>query len=391
MEYSLLLMQKQLLGILSADSLKEVYELSVKKPCKFAGAEYGSLFLGKEGNLYRVYSTLPLKIQVDPRQKGNSFRCYSQQKTILISNQELKKIHPQQVKAGINSVLIIPLGYQNRPLGVLSLLFTKKINLDEERKIFCQIIGSTISLAIEKARKIIDLTNTVSRKELYMSMAAHEIKIPLTTINLYIQLLTKKSRGSKLYPTKWLGTLAYETKRLTALVNDLLHTQTISNDKDTYHRHRFNVKDFIGRAMIEIYSNYPDHKFEVKYPGNGEIYLWGDENKLLQVLLNVLSNAAKYTKGNKPITIEVKRMKSELIISIVDKGQGIAAKDLPHIFNRFYKGSDNRHEGMGLGLYIAKDIVKSHYGDIKVDSKLGKGTRITIVLPLVKHERIHAE
>ena len=107
-----------------------------------------------------------------------------------------------------------------------------------------------------------------------------------------------------------------------------------------------------------------------------------DFDKLLQVFLNLLNNANKYSPPNSPITIILGRVKSSLFVTVQDQGVGIPKEEIPFVLQGFYKGSQTKHtEGMGLGLYVAQRILRRHEGSIKISSKLGKGTNIKVLLP----------
>ena len=114
------------------------------------------------------------------------------------------------------------------------------------------------------------------------------------------------------------------------------------------------------------------------------VLVLGTEDKICRAILNVIDNAIKYTPKDKTITISLHKKKDQAIVKVVDTGIGISKKELGHIFKRFYRGSKaTKTFGSGLGLAIAQGIIKAHKGDIKVSSRVGEGTLVTIFLPLV--------
>jgi signal transduction histidine kinase len=109
-------------------------------------------------------------------------------------------------------------------------------------------------------------------------------------------------------------------------------------------------------------------------------YVFGDFDKLLQVVINILNNAAKYAPAHSTVTISLGKEEKTLYIRIADEGKGIAKEDLPKIFNKYYQ-SEKKKKGLGLGLYLVRSIVRLHGGHITVVSTVGKGTTLTIFLP----------
>ena len=120
---------------------------------------------------------------------------------------------------------------------------------------------------------------------------------------------------------------------------------------------------------------------KTKSPTN---YITGDKNKLLQVFINTLSNAAKFSLQESPISLTLSKEKKSYIIQITNNGKGIPKGELEKIFDRFYKGTNNYHEGMGLGLYLTKKIVEDHKGSIFITSDIGKQTIVEIHFPSKK-------
>jgi two-component system sensor histidine kinase VicK len=128
-----------------------------------------------------------------------------------------------------------------------------------------------------------------------------------------------------------------------------------------------------------------DHEIEYKIP-NEELFLYVDATKINQVLLNILSNAIKYSPNNKEIELNAERVGDEVKISISDHGKGIAKEHLDQVFTQFYRvaSNDRQTEGLGLGLYLCKEYVEAHHGKIWADSQVGKGTTMHLTLPIKK-------
>jgi signal transduction histidine kinase len=140
----------------------------------------------------------------------------------------------------------------------------------------------------------------------------------------------------------------------------------------------------LAERLVEKFKTQTDkHTFEVKFPDDFPIII-GDEARLTQVLSNLLSNAIKYSPAGGRITVQGNFEPSQVTLSVKDEGSGIAAADLPHVFERFYRANSDltkRVKGTGLGLYLAKAVVEAHNGQIQVQSSVGHGTTFTFTLP----------
>ena len=213
-------------------------------------------------------------------------------------------------------------------------------------------------------------------------MAAHELRTPITTIYGYAQLLERKTNGTKEIEGKWIKELHTETHRLSLLVNDLLEINRINSGHSHYIFKSCNLKNIIDEAIKTFNKDHPNRVMLVEDETKEEkCNVIGDFNKLLQMILNLLDNAEKFSAKN--IILKLKYQKSDYIIQIQDKGEGIGEKDIPKLFEVYQRGSTDR-EGIGLGLFLAKNIIERHRGSIDIKSKRGKGTIVTLRFPRIR-------
>ena len=223
-------------------------------------------------------------------------------------------------------------------------------------------------------------------KEDFIASVSHELKTPLAAIKMFAETLSmdrvKKEEDKKEY----YATITRETDRLTRFINKILDFQKIEKGKKIYSFENVDIKKLLKDA-INIYKNQvQDENFivEEEYePGLPEIEL--DEDAMLQVILNLLINAYKYSKGQKYIKVEAKKKDGSMMISVTDKGMGISKEKLTKIFEKFYRidrDVTRDVKGSGIGLAFVKSVIEAHDGRIAVRSQLNKGSTFTISLPI---------
>ncbi len=173
-----------------------------------------------------------------------------------------------------------------------------------------------------------------------------------------------------------------ESKRLSFLVSEFLGSQTTSGAQLEYIKKQCDLSKIVHRAIDTARLSHPNHVFVLrKLVKEKELLIEADFDKLLQVFINICNNAIKFSPLHSRITVTINIRDKSWSISIKDQGIGIASDEIDQIFQRFYKGKHNSKEGMGLGLYLSKNIIEAHNGTILVKSVPHKGTRFMISLP----------
>jgi len=239
---------------------------------------------------------------------------------------------------------------------------------------------SDILLAMEDVteRRMVDRF-----KDEFIGIACHELKTPTTSIMAYSQLLLDELKGASDQRAAMLvERLNNQVGRLARLTKDLLDVTRISQGQISLKKHYFNLNDLIEEMADEMQVTTPIHIIIGELASVPSI--WGDEERIGQVLRNLLSNAIKYSPAAKEVRIYTKATKKNVHISVEDLGIGMSTETLQRVFDRFYRSDDpsvNRHPGLGLGLYIASEIIRIHGGTITVKSEKGKGSVFTVILP----------
>lgn len=229
-------------------------------------------------------------------------------------------------------------------------------------------------------------------RRLFVSNVSHELRTPLTSVKSYLEALDDGALSEPVAPD-FVKVSLNETNRMMRMVTDLLSLSRIDNETSQLEIELTNFTAFITFILnrfdkIKSQSQEDTKKYELirEYPIT-PIWVEIDTDKMTQVIDNILNNAIKYSPDGGKIKVGMRTTDAQLIISISDEGLGIPKKDLPRIFDRFYrvdKARSRAQGGTGLGLAIAKEIVKQHKGFIWAKSEYGKGSTFTIVLPYDK-------
>ena len=257
--------------------------------------------------------------------------------------------------------------YENTDFQVLSIpLF------NEKRYVGCMLIFQDVTRVVEGEKM----------QKRFIADASHELRTPITAIKGMIEILNR-DRYDDLDTAKEFGVqIEKETNKLEQIVDDLLLQSRLKSNKVYLELSSFNLKQFFDGLIYEKRQELHKNNIEVVLNCPSDINLTADHFRLSQVVLNLLNNAINYSKDGQ-IMIQCSSRKNKVKIKLIDTGSGIKSGDLPHIFERFFKGSPDtskQRTGSGLGLAISKSIIEAHGGSIMVDSVEGEGTTFTIEL-----------
>jgi len=220
----------------------------------------------------------------------------------------------------------------------------------------------------------------------FISNVSHELRTPLTSIKGYAETLLEGAIEDPELRVRWIRIIYDEAQRLERLINDLLDLSMLEAEQVDLHFKPININKVVEQVIsilhplaakedVRVVSHLPDDEQEVI----------ADEDRMKQVLLNLIHNAIKYSPRGEEVTIFSRKLERELEIDITDRGCGIPKKHLDKIFEQFYRVEKDRAEkaaGRGLGLAIARHIVESHGGTIGVRSSKGEGSTFYFTLPL---------
>lgn len=229
-------------------------------------------------------------------------------------------------------------------------------------------------------------------KSNFISMASHELRTPLTTIKAFVELLLMKQGMPEELKTKLMTTVNLETDRLARLVNDLLDLARIEAGSVKWEKDEVCLEEVFKSVIASMGVLFENKGLRVTAAFGSPLgRLFGDRDRLIQVVTNILSNAVKFTKPGGAIHIAARRENSpaQIVVEISDTGMGIRKDDLELIFEKFHRADDKQSagiEGTGLGLAITRQIIEYHGGRIWAASTYGKGSTFTFTLPLSETE-----
>ncbi|MEO8962941.1 MAG: PAS domain-containing sensor histidine kinase, partial [Ginsengibacter sp.] len=222
---------------------------------------------------------------------------------------------------------------------------------------------------------------TEQKKDEFISIASHEMKTPLTTAKGYIELLLlslNEENKIGLYATK----ANQAVDRLHNLVTELLDASKMQNGQLTYTITTFDFNKMLDETIENFQHSAKNHRIQKN--GNCLQQVTGDRERLQQVLINLFSNAVKYSPNADKVLVEVKEVDNKIQLSVQDFGVGIPGKHLDRIFERYYRVQDNaiHFQGLGIGLYISYNIILRHNGTMRAESKVEKGSTFYFTLPI---------
>ncbi|AUS98906.1 PAS domain-containing sensor histidine kinase [Clostridium thermosuccinogenes] len=273
-----------------------------------------------------------------------------------------------------------------------------QISTAEEKSVFIndkyiRIYFATFTDDNKKAEGVIAVLQDVTemqkldnmRKE-FVANVSHEMRTPLTSIKSYAETLLDGAYKDSETAVKFLTVINSEADRMTRLVKDLLQLSRLDNHQMQWNMQQFSFTELVRNSIVKLQIEAENKNQKIESYIMGDIpEIKGDRDRIEQVVLNILTNAIKYTPEGGKITVYVSRIFNDVTLKVADTGIGIPRKDLSRIFERFYRVDKARSRemgGTGLGLSIAKEIVEAHGGTITAESELGKGTEITVKLPI---------
>jgi PAS domain S-box-containing protein len=299
-------------------------------------------------------------------------------------------------RVGFTSVIIAPLTARGRTLGAITLVTAESgrrygaadVALVEElaRRAAIAIDNARLYAAEQQARA--EAEAAVRQRDQFLSIAAHELKTPLTTLLGNAQLMLRRAVRDGTLPERELRQLQVineQASRLHRMVLALLDISRLDSGQLSIERAPLDLAALARRVIEEVRPANDGRQIEFAAPDES-LLVAADELRLEQVLQNLIQNALKYSPEGEPVAVRVERRSTSAAVTVVDRGIGIPAAALPRLFGRFYRAPNAEARqigGMGVGLYVVKEIVTLHGGDVTVESAEGQGSTFTISLPLL--------
>ncbi len=286
------------------------------------------------------------------------------------------------------SCIVMPLAARGRTLGLLTFVGTAtRVPYGAEDLTLAEDIARRAALAVDNARLYQEAQKALRVRDHFLSIASHELKTPMTSVLASAQLLQRRAAlEGRTDPrdARTLQLLIQQTLRLHRLVISLLDLSRIETGQLSIEHHVVDLNGLLDRLLDEMSPAFERYTLLARLT-EAPVLVLGDELRLEQVLYNLLQNAVKYSPNGGTISVRLECDADQAVVIVADQGIGIPPDALAHLFNRFYRAEDpatQRISGMGVGLYVVKEIVTLHRGTVAAAGREGPGSTFTVRLPL---------
>ena len=288
---------------------------------------------------------------------------------------EEDQVKLQQALTNINFDAVVDFQGRIRTVdGVVRWVYLQAKPVDTQHHAPRKLLGTIADITKEKLAE--------RDKDDFISIASHELRTPVTAMKASLQVLDTMKQAQTPKAASLITQANKSMRKITALIDDLLNVNNLKEGQLSLQKTRFRLGGVIDECCLHVTS---EGLFNIKTGGDLDVEVEADSERVQQVIINLVNNAMKYAYANKEIEINVLQMTGEVKVSVTDHGPGIEKEKIPYLFDRFYRAdsSSGQYSGLGLGLYIAAEIIKRHQGEIGVESELGQGTTFWFTLPTV--------
>ncbi|KAB8143812.1 PAS domain S-box protein [Chloroflexia bacterium SDU3-3] len=285
------------------------------------------------------------------------------------------------------SLIFTPMHIRHQPLGgVLLAIDTTERSYGPSDLHMAEELARRLSLGIDNARLFREAQTAITVRDEFLSIASHELRTPLTALLGYAEMLQRRVEENPAFQERdryAVRVMLMRIEHLYKMVSSMLDLSRLQSQQLMIEYSVVRICKLVDRVIHE--AQVLPGRSRIAFAGcDQDMLIEGDEVRLEQVFQNLLENALKYSSDPDPVTITVEDHGSHVLVSVADQGIGIPKEDLPQLFQRFYRASNidgRRVSGMGLGLYVVKEIVSLHHGTITVTSEEGKGSTFVVRLP----------
>jgi signal transduction histidine kinase len=282
----------------------------------------------------------------------------------------------------------LPMVVDGQPVGTLLLSFAQARPLSPPDRSFLRVLAQQCGLALERARLYREAQKAVQLRDDFLSVASHELRTPLTPLQLKLQQLRREAQGTapgqlpRVELVRGLEVAASQVRRLATLMNNLLDVRRVSEGRLVLQPEPLDLAQVVREVCAEQGLQAEGAASLVQVDAPAPVQGHWDRLRLEQVVTNLVSNALKYGAGS-AVRVALRQEGREAVLSVSDRGIGIPPTQLERIFRKFERAvTEREYRGLGLGLYIVRQIVQAHGGRVGVQSPLGEGTTFTVHLPL---------
>ena len=293
------------------------------------------------------------------------------------------------LKDGLHGAYGFPVSVDEKFIGVIDFFSRNFLPPNESQLQAMATVGGQIGQFINRVIAEDGLRKAIEWRDEFISIASHELKTPMTSLNLQLEMTKRfllSEQDASTLPkdklSKLLTDSSKQLERMNKMVGELLDVTKIQSGKIDLNLEKFDLKALTEEVVTRLQYLFQQAKITIDVTLDSDLWVNGDRFRIDQVLVNLISNSIKYGNGN-PIRITASRSKEHAVFSIQDQGIGIPKEKLGKVFERFERVSTTTHiSGLGLGLYISRQIVEAHHGTIRVESELGKGSIFFVKFPV---------
>ncbi len=301
---------------------------------------------------------------------------------------------PEHYQALLNmktrSLIMVPLRVREKVIGVIAFMLSESDRLfDEKNLMLAEDLARRSAFAIDNSQLYQGAQDAIKLRDEFLLIASHELRTPITTLMIRVQMMLRSFQPNQKRLTderiiSMLGGANRQIKRFSRLIEELLSVSRIETGKLQLEQENINLSKLVRETASQYTEELKSAGCALALDVDCELDGYWDSLRIGQVIGNLLSNAMKYGPG-KPIEVVLGQKEKNAVLVVQDHGIGIAKKDQDRVFERFERAVSTHHfGGLGMGLYITRQIVAAHGGKIKVESSLGEGARFTVELPIVK-------
>jgi signal transduction histidine kinase len=293
------------------------------------------------------------------------------------------------ISTGLRSLMSVPLLVRGRILGAITLgITTSSRRYGPSDLALAEQLAHRAAVAADNARLYQEAQAAIHARDAFLSIAAHELKTPLTSLLGYTDLLRRRAErdGLSERDARALAVVSNQAGRLNRMITSLLDLSRIQTGQLSIERGAVDLRALLERVVNEVQPTLSDHTLSLELPDEA-LVVEGDELRLEQVFQNLIQNAVKYSPEGGAVLVEAARHEHSARVAVTDQGIGIPADSLPRLFSRFYRASNASSQnisGMGVGLYVVREIVSLHGGTVDVRSREGQGSTFAVILPLAE-------
>ncbi|MGY0036313.1 sensor histidine kinase [Pedobacter sp. NJ-S-72] len=205
------------------------------------------------------------------------------------------------------------------------------------------------------------------------------MKTPVASLKASMQLLDRMKHNSSEKMQSLIGLAGRSVEKVSGLINNLLDPVQLAEGGIVLKKTSFNLSSLLESCCQHVFNG--DQNNTV-ITGDKDLLVTADQERIDQVVVNMLTNAVKYAPESKEILVNLEKINNTVKVSVTDKGPGIPADKIPYLFDRYYRVEESKQPGLGLGLYISSEIISKHEGKIGADSEVGVGSTFWFILPL---------